>query len=119
MKVTLNIGSRDFRLVSQRADQSLQHHTLDVPAGIVKDGLITNIPAAAALLREYFQKHGLSSKEVSVCLTGLSFVYRILTLPVIKGIKLKTTIERAAQKEINLPLDELYLDWQIISQNKT
>jgi hypothetical protein len=47
-------------------------------------------------------------------LAGLSFTYRFLNLPRIKSAMLDEAILRAARKEISLPLDELYITWQIL-----
>ncbi len=118
MTVTLNIGNRDIRLVSQRANHIDKYVYFSVPPGMIKDGLIMDMPAAAALLKEQFRVLTIPSGQVDVCLSGLSFVYRILTLPVFKDLKLRTAIEKATQKEINLPIEALYLDWQIISRNE-
>jgi Tfp pilus assembly protein PilN len=116
MTVTLNIGNQDIRLVSQKANHIEHCVKFDVPPGMIKDGLILDMPGVAALLKEQFRVQKISSGQVAVCLTGLSFIYRVLTLPALKSLKLRTAVERATQKEINLPIEDLYLDWQIISQ---
>jgi Tfp pilus assembly PilM family ATPase/Tfp pilus assembly protein PilN len=116
MTVTLNIDSQSIRLLSYRANQVELWETLDLPPGVIKDGLILDPPLVANLLKEHFQTFKLPPQQVKVCLTGLSFIYRVLILPNLKTKKLRSAVERATQKEITLPLENLYLDWQIINQ---
>jgi Tfp pilus assembly protein PilN len=118
MTVSLNIDNQRIRLVSQHANRVDLWQILELPPGAIKDGMILNPPAVAALLKDHFQASKLPAQQVKVELTGLSFVYRVLTLPRLKPAKLKSAVERATQKEIALPLENLYLDWQIIKQNE-
>ena len=116
MIVTLNIDNRRIRLVSQHAGRVESWQTLDLPPGVIKNGLILDPPAVAALLKERFRTLKLSPQRVKVCLTGLDFIYRVLNLPNLKTLKLRSAVERATQKEVALPLDNLYLDWQVINE---
>jgi Tfp pilus assembly PilM family ATPase/Tfp pilus assembly protein PilN len=118
MTVSLNIDSQSIRLVSQQANRISIWETLELPAGSCKDGLILNPQVVAEMLKEQFHALKLSSQPVKVCLTGLSFIYRVITLPNLKNLNLKSAVEKATQKEIALPIGNLYLDWQIIRRTK-
>ena len=63
-----------------------------------------------------FKSIKVPKEKVIISLSGLSFTYRFLNLPRMKPAHLEEAILRAAQKEISLPLDELYLSWQPVAE---
>lgn len=81
-------------------------------SGLVRDGLILQPEAVGEAIEALFKSTGLPKERVITSLTGLSFTYRFLNLPRMKPALLEEAIQRAAKKEISLPLEELYLSWQ-------
>ena len=84
--------------------------------GLVKDGNILNPEQVAAILTAGLKKQAVQSSSAVVSMTGMSFIYRVLSLPPVKTNLLPEVVQRATQKEINVRLEELYLDWQIIAE---
>jgi hypothetical protein len=115
MPVSIILSNQNIKLVYARKNTVERWETEALPAGLVKDGRILDPQAMARVLEVLFISLDLPRSEVSVSITGLSFTYRLLTLPHMKPGLQREAIERATQKELKVPLDELYLDWQIFS----
>jgi type IV pilus assembly protein PilM len=115
MPVSIVLSNQNIRLVSARNNTIGRWATESLPAGLVRDGRILDPQALAAIMDALFTSLDLPRSEVVVSLTGLSFTYRVLFLPRMQPGLQREAIERAAQKELKVSLDELYLDWQIFS----
>lgn len=114
MYVALNISTSSIRILSVRGRQVKKWGSLPLTAGLVRDGLILQPKAVGEAIDALFKSMKMPKERVITSLTGLSFTYRFLNLPRMKPALLEEAIQRAAKKEISLPLDELYLSWQPI-----
>ncbi len=114
MSVTLSISATSIRLLSVKAGRVKKWGNAPLAPGLVRDGLILQPKAVGAAIDALFKSTKVAKKRVITSLTGLSFTYRILSLPRMKPALLEEAILRGARKEIPLPLEELYLSWQAI-----
>jgi hypothetical protein len=114
MQLALNVSNRDIKLTALRGDTLVKWATAPLPPGAVKDGRVLGPETVAGAIGSLFQTLQLPHLPVNVCLSGMSFTYRLLNLPAIKSTALREAVERATQKEIHVPLAELYLDWQVV-----
>lgn len=114
MPVTLSISATGIRLLSVKGRQVKKWGSTPLAPRLVRDGLILQPKAVGAAIDTLFKSTKIPKKRVITSLTGLSFTYRILSLPRMKPALLEEAILRAARKEIPLPLEELYLSWQAI-----
>ena len=114
MYVTLNISATSIRLLSVRGRQVKKWGSMPLAPGLVRDGLILQPKAVGAAIDDLFKSTKVPKKQVITSVTGLSFTYRVLSLPRMKSAFLEEAIQRAARKEMPLPLEELYLSWQAI-----
>ena len=117
MSVMLNISATSIRLLSVRGRRIRRWGSVPLAPGLVEDGLILEPKMVGAAIDALFRLTKISKKHVITSLTGLPFTYRILDLPRMKPALLEEAIFRGAKKEIPLPLDELYLSWQINDSN--
>ncbi len=115
MPLAVVLGNQNIKLLSARNGTVGKWETVSLPSGLIKDGYILNPPALAKILDGLFTSLKLPRREVVVSITGLSFTYRLLLLPVMKKGLQREAIERAMRREIKVPLEELYLDWQVFS----
>ncbi len=115
---TLNIGAGGIRLLSFRGRRVQQWGSAPLSPGLVRDGLILRPKVVGAVIAGLFKSTGAPDDRVVVGLTGLSFVYRLLTLPRLAGGDESEAIRRAARQEMPLPLEELYLAWQAVGGSK-
>jgi Tfp pilus assembly PilM family ATPase len=116
MPVAVNINNQRIKVVSAENLKISRWETVELTPGLVKDGQILQPEALAKILQGIFEQTGMARDNLRVCVTGMSFVYRILGLPKMKKASLREAIERATQREINVSLNDLYIDWQVISE---
>jgi len=115
MYVTLNITATSIRLLLVKGRQIEKWGSIPLAPGLVKDGFILQPKAVGAAISTLFKSTKVPKQKVITSLTGLSFTYRILSLPRTKSALLEEAIQRSARREIPLPLEELYLSWQAIN----
>jgi len=111
--VTLNINAGDIRAFSMKGGRVKKWGSTPLAPGLVRDGLILQPNAVAEAIHLLFETMKIPKKRVIVSVTGLSFTYRILSLPKMDSQLLDEAIQRAAKREMPLPVEELYLSWQI------
>jgi type IV pilus assembly protein PilM len=112
MYVTLNISNSSIRILAVKGRQVNKWGSTDLKAGLVRDGFIMQPEAVGEVIDALFKSTGIPKEKVITSLSGLSFTYRFISLPKMKSGLLEEAIQRAAKKEISLPLNELYLCWQ-------
>lgn len=117
MTIAVSINNQTIRVVAAERLKITRWESVELPPGLVKDGLILKPEEVAKILDQLFNKKALPRSEINAAISGMSFIYRILVLPRLKGTELKEAVLRATQKEINLPIDEMYVDWQIINES--
>lgn len=115
MYVTLNITATSVRLLSVKGKQVEKWGSAPLAPGLVRDGYILQPKAVGEVISALFKSTQVPKQRVITSLTGLSFTYRILSLPRTKPALLEEAIQRSARKEIPLPMEELYLSWQAIN----
>ena len=116
MYVTLNISATSIRLLSVKGKKIEKWGSAPLAPGLVRDGLIVQPKAVGEAIDTLFKAMKVPKKQVITTVTGVSFTYRILSLPKMKPALLEEAILRGARKEMPLPLEELYLSWQAIGR---
>jgi type IV pilus assembly protein PilM len=111
---TLNIEASSIRLLSVMGKQIQRWESIPLPPGLVRDTLIADPIAVASAIDDLFGSTGASKKDVVVSLTGLRSVFRIVALPKLRAAQMKEAVRWAARREIPMPLEEMYLSWQVI-----
>jgi len=115
MYVTLNITAKSIRLLSVKGREVEKWGSVALPPGLVKDGLILQPKVVGSAISALLKSAKVPKQRVIISLTGLSFTYRLLSLPRTKPALLEEAIQRSARREIPLPVEELYLSWQAIN----
>jgi Tfp pilus assembly PilM family ATPase len=118
MPVTLDIGTSRLKLLWVQGNRVKQWSSTPLAAGGVRDGHILQPQVIGAAIDSLFKSLKISRANVIVTLTGLSFTYRMLSLPRMKPSQLEEAINRVAKKEIPLPSGEFYVSWRIINTGK-
>lgn len=115
--VTLNISASDVRLFAVMGRRMVTG-SLPLAPGLVKDGLILQPRVVGAVIKALFESAKVPRERVITCLTGLPFSYRWLSLPRMKPAAQHEAIQRAARREMPLPLEELNLTWQAVGGSR-
>ncbi|MDD5189558.1 MAG: pilus assembly protein PilM [Dehalococcoidales bacterium] len=118
MAVTLDISSKYVRIVSTRGNQVEKWITQSLPDGSVIDGLILLPEEVAKTIKAALKSAGIAAETVNITITGMAFTYRVVNLPHLKPALMSEAILRAAQKEMPMPLEEIYLAWQMTAETK-
>jgi Tfp pilus assembly PilM family ATPase len=114
--VTLNISAGDIRASSVKGGRVKNWGSTSLAPGLVRDGLILQPKAVGEAIRLLLESKRIPRKRVIVSVTGMSFTYRVLSLPRVESGLLEEAIRRGAKREMPLPVEELYLSWQAIAE---
>ena len=111
---TLAIEASDVRFLVSERGRVASWGSVELPEGLVTNGLITNPVEMGTVLDELFASQQLSRRRVVTALTGLRSIPRVLNLPKLQASLMAETIAREARKEMPLSLDDLYLSWDTL-----
>ena len=114
MYTTLNISNSSIRVLSVKGKRVYKWGNATLTAGLVRDGLITQPDIVGKTIRDLFKSTKVPREKVIVSISGLAFTYRFLNLPRLKQNLLEEAILRGFKREISLPLEDLYLSWQVL-----
>ena len=94
--------------------------TASFDASAMQDGVVVDPKAIAKATQELF-KHQLigdiTTKRVIVAIPAYRTFTRLIELPVMSGTQLREAVELEAEQYIPMPLEELYLDYDIVDQD--
>ncbi len=110
--ITLAIEPTDVRLLTLRGGKVDRWFSVDLPPGLVVEGLITNAVEMGKILDALFTAHNLPRKGVITSLSAMRSIPRLLTLPKLQASLMEEAISREARKEMPVSLESLYLSWQ-------
>jgi type IV pilus assembly protein PilM len=87
----------------------------------IKDGVIIEHEPLADCIKELFAKHlvgTISTRRVAISLPANKTFSRVITLPPLKAKDLPEAVRLEAEQYIPISVDDLYLDYSVIRQNK-
>ena len=111
--IALSMETNLARLLSMSGKAVKRWGEADFPAGSVKDARIIDPDGVAAALDTLFKSTGINRRGVLVSISGFRSVTRTVSLPRISSNLLGEAVQWAAQREMAVPLAEIYLSWQI------
>jgi type IV pilus assembly protein PilM len=82
-----------------------------LPAGLMRDGLVTDADRLAGELKAFFGEHKFS-KRVRVGLATPRTVLRVIDLPPLDDKDIRTALVMQAQERIPMPLERAVMDFQ-------
>jgi len=112
--VTLNIESTDLRLLVIRGKRVEEWSSVSLEPGLVKEGLILDLPAVSRVISELMAGQGVKGKEIIASLSGFQSVQRLPDLPKLSPQLMGDALMREAKRTMPVPLEQLYLSWQAI-----
>lgn len=93
----------------------------DIPNGIIKDGQITNQEKLASIIKSAIKEvngESLRTKYVNCSLPEEKSFIRVLQMPQMTKEELESAVQWEAEANIPLPIDKVYLNWQIVSSSE-
>ena len=79
----------------------------------MQDGVVQDVQEVGTAIDGLVTEEQFSRKRV-VGITGLRAMSRIVTMPKMQGALLAGAVMREAKREMPVPLDEIYLSWQVV-----
>ena len=113
--VTVYVDDASLRLLVAKGKRVEKWAELPLEPGLVKDGVIVNQEQVAARLRQLLDTQKVKATRVVAALSGLHCLSRLITLPRLSGALLAEGVKSEAERVIPVPLEQLYLSWQVIS----
>ena len=115
--VTLNIESTELRLLVVRGKQVEEWSSVSLDPGVVKDGLILDLPAVSAAITQLITEQEIKEREIITALSGFQSVQRFPDLPKLAPQLLEDALMREAKRTMPVPLEQLYLSWQVTGEH--
>jgi len=112
--VTLYIDDTSIRLLVAKGARVEKWAHLPLEPGLVSDGAIVDEAKVAAKIEELLKDSGVKTKKVIAGLSGLHCLTRPITLPKVPKAVLHEAVMREAERIMPLPLEQLYISWQVI-----
>jgi type IV pilus assembly protein PilM len=84
-----------------------------------ENGVIAQPEIIAKAAHELFEKHligDITTRRVALAIPAYHTFTRSLSLPKLRSAELKEAVELEAEQYISLPLEELYLDYEVVKQ---
>ncbi|MFC1902132.1 pilus assembly protein PilM [Chloroflexota bacterium] len=117
MYVTLNISSKEVRLLSINK-QGIKHWSRkEIPSGWIKDGHISEPKGVGAIIVSLLESAKITKGKFVVCISGLPYTYRMAKFPRIKQSVLKESIRHFMAKEISMPIEQMCLSWAVMDES--
>ena len=120
-------GSLKVMQLAQQSDKALKNQhpriigygTASFDKAAQEDGVITQPETIAKAAFDLFKNHligDITTRRVAIAIPAYRTFTRSLQLPKLKAKELKEAVELEAEQYISLPLEELYLDYEVIRQ---
>lgn len=106
--------------IGKKGPEIISYGAIELPAGIVNNGEIKTPKELSVVIKNLF--HNIKGAKIKARYVGCSLpeeksFVRLISLPPMSDKELKEAIKWAAETEIPLRLDELYLGWKIIERH--
>ncbi|MBI2829984.1 MAG: pilus assembly protein PilM [Chloroflexi bacterium] len=115
--VTLFIDDTGIRLLVASGRQVKKWADLPLEPGLVKSSVVIRETEVANRIKQFLKTHKVKTRKVVVGLSGLHCLTRPITLPQLPRTMLEEAVVREARRVLPVPLEQLYLSWQIIPSN--
>lgn len=117
--LALSIEGDSVRAVQTRGKQILRWGTRPLQPGWVQDGQVHDLQEVGTAIDDLLLEEKFSRNRVVVGISGLRAISRVVTLPKMQSSLLPGAVTREARREMPVPLDEIYLSWQVIRDRGT
>lgn len=122
--IGLDISDLSVKAVQFKAERNkseiISYGSVDLPPGLIQGGKIENPQGLSSALKDLFAN--IKGAKIKTRYAGCSLpeeksFVRLISLPLMSEKELQEAIKWAAETEIPLKLDELYLGWELIERH--
>lgn len=116
--VTLYIDDTSLRLLVAKGKRVKKWANLPLESGLVRDGAVLDEAKLAAKIKELLKAQRVKARKVIAGLSGLHCLSQVITLPRLPEAMLAEAVRREAERALPVPLEQLYISWQITSTSR-
>jgi type IV pilus assembly protein PilM len=114
--VGLDLDGQFLAAVQASGDGVSRAVSAELAPGIIVDGEVTDVEALGDALKDFFRTHNLP-RRVRLGVSNQQIVVRHLELPKIENpVELAAAVRFQASEAIAMPLDEVVMDHQVVSE---
>lgn len=113
-RLTLSVEATEVRLLIARGERVIRWGRMPLPPAVMRNGQVVQPEAFGQAVATLVEQARASRRQAFVSLDGQRSLARILSLPAVPARMLGDAVQRTAQRELPLPLEELYLAWEAI-----
>ncbi len=113
---SIYISDVSIKLMVARGREIEKWVTAPLDSGLVVNGIVTDPESLGTKVSGLLREYEIKSNKVIAGLSGLNSITRIITIPGVPAKVIKEAIYHEAERELPVPLDSVYLSWQIIRE---
>ena len=120
--VALDIGSTSIKMVETAIDKNGYHvlnlGVLPLPANVIKNNMVVEPKPIVDTIKRLIQESGVNSKQVISAVPGRAVIMKKVQMPKQEAAELENNIEFEAQNVIPENIDNVNLDYQVLSHSE-
>ena len=113
--VTLYVDDTNIRLMVTSGKQIKRWAELPLDLGLARVNAGIKEAEVIARVKQLFKSQKVHAKKVIVGLSGLHCLTRPITLPQLPRAMLEEAVLREARRVLPVPVEQLYISWQVVS----
>jgi len=113
-KIALHIEDNCIKLVIVRGIRIEGWATYHLEEGLVSQGVVIETDKVAAAINELLVLKKVSEKKVSVALSSINSIFRVITLPAVPDKMLSEAVANEAGRILPVSLNDVYHSYQVL-----
>jgi type IV pilus assembly protein PilM len=114
-QVSVYVDDASISVLVTKGRQPEKWTVVPLEPGLVKEGVVQDQPAVAEKLKEAWHSSKIMRRRVTVGVSGINCLYQMMLLPELAESLREEAISREAAQSLGIPLDGVYLSWQVLS----
>jgi len=116
--VSLYLEETGIKMLAVRGTEIFQHAEVPLEPGMMNNGMVMEPEQVADRIRGLMAEKRLADRNISVGISGLHSLSRIITLPRLSHELLDEAVRRDSERELPVSLDAVYLSWQVVQSTE-
>ena len=114
-QISLYIDDSSISVLASKGREPQKWATVALDRGLIKEGVVQDQQAVAAKVKELWRSSRILRRKVTLGISGLNCLYQMLLLPELPQNLRSEAIAREAAHSLGIPLEGVYLSWQVLS----
>jgi len=116
--ITLDINDANMRLLVTRGKRITKLADVPLDTGLSDINTAEKEAELVSKIKNLFKSNKITSRKIILGLSGLHCLTRPVILPELPRAMLEEAITREAKRVLPVPLEQLYLSWQVVSMTE-